>query len=1058
MKRSVPVLLGSMLLGAAMAFPVSSSPSGASMGAPDVSRLALPSARTVASPRALDKIDASLQSATGEVEVVVQLADEPLAVANGPDSRRVGGKMSRSQQMAYSANLRNRQAQTLARIMALGGKEVARVHIAYNAVIVRIDASKLRSLATMPEVVTVRPIGEYHMVLDTTVPYVGASAAHGVGLDGTGVRVAVLDSGIDYTHRNLGGPGTVEAYVAAYGTSLDDPRNTTLDGLFPTEKVVGGFDFVGELWPNGPRTEDPDPIDFDGHGTHVADIIAGRSADGSHVGVAPGATLYGVKVCSSISTSCNGVALLLGLDFALDPNGDGSMDDAVDVINLSLGAPYGQIEDDLSAAAANAVRAGVVVVAAAGNSGDRPYISSSPASAPGVISVANTQVPTAVAIPLVINSPPAIAGTDSNTATIDWAPVDDGATGDVVFVGRGCLTGADVPEGGDPLLADPAGKIALVDRGSCNISEKVRRLSDAGAIAILIGLVAPGDAISFSNGGDCPFTPDGTCVDSLVITQATSNLIKGQLAAGATVNVTVSQAAGIPLIGSMVSSSSRGPTVNFSLIKPDIGAPGGSVSAEVGTGTGETAFSGTSGATPMVSGAVALLLQAYPHRSPAAIKSLLMNTADPEVYLNPAQLPGVLAPITRIGAGELRVDRALRSTTAAWDAHRETGSLSFGYHALDEKERLCRPVRVRNYTYFPRLYKVDASFRYPDDEASRAVRVDVPRWIVAPPNGSSTFQACIWIDPARLPVWTLNGGSLGGTGSLLQSVEFDGYITIEDFKDEIRLAWHVLTHRAADVEATKKHVRLHKKKQTETVHLHNRSRVLDGRVDVFSLTGTSPRIPKSQLPGPGDAFVVVDLAAVGVRLVDIGGGEFAIQFGINTFGKRAHPAYPGGFEVQIDTNLDGAADWFVFNGELGAPPNFFADGRTVVYVQQAGSTTATAFFFADADLNSGNIILTAPLSVLGLGPTSQFRFSVLAFDNYHSGLVTDAIENMTYTAGVPRFFGSGLPASGVPAGRFATLTIEAVPGGDQASPSQTGLLLLYRDAEKTEAETITVQH
>ena len=100
-----------------------------------------------------------------------------------------------------------------------------------------------------------------------------------------------------------------------------------------------------------------------------------------------------------------------GIDYALDPNGDDAIDDAVDVINMSLGSSYGQREDDLSEASANAVRFGVVVVASAGNSADRPYITGSPASTPEVISVAQTQVPSAVTYPLVINAPDTIDGT-----------------------------------------------------------------------------------------------------------------------------------------------------------------------------------------------------------------------------------------------------------------------------------------------------------------------------------------------------------------------------------------------------------------------------------------------------------------------------------------------------------------------------------------------------------------------------------------------------------------------------------------------------------------------
>ena len=104
------------------------------------------------------------------------------------------------------------------------------------------------------------------------------------------------------------------------------------------------------------------------------------------------------------------------MDFALDPNGDGDTCDAVDVINMSLGSDYGQIEDDLSLAATNAVKLGVVVVVSAGNGANKPYVVGSPSTAPGVISVAQTQVPSAKAIPLVVNAPAAIARVYTNTA------------------------------------------------------------------------------------------------------------------------------------------------------------------------------------------------------------------------------------------------------------------------------------------------------------------------------------------------------------------------------------------------------------------------------------------------------------------------------------------------------------------------------------------------------------------------------------------------------------------------------------------------------------------
>src|SRR6267142_5751798 len=184
-------------------------------------------------------------------------------------------------------------------------------------------------------------------------------------------------------------------------------------------------------------------------------------------------------------------------------------------------------------------------------------------------------------------------------------------------------------------------------------------------------------------------------VPTLFITQSTSNLIKATLAAP--VVVSVSPAFSVPLVGSMVSSSARGPSVSYNAIKPDIGAPGASVSAVAGSGTGQAGFGGTSGATPMIAGSAALLLQKFPTRTPSEIKSVLMNTAETNITINPALQPGVLAPITRIGGGEVRVNRAAGSTTAAWDngASAVGGSLSFGYLSATGTQSFSRSVRVR---------------------------------------------------------------------------------------------------------------------------------------------------------------------------------------------------------------------------------------------------------------------------------------------------------------------------------------------------------------------------
>jgi len=137
-------------------------------------------------------------------------------------------------------------------------------------------------------------------------------------------------------------------------------------------------------------------------------------------------------------------------------------------------------------------------------------------------------------VPLVINSPASIAGSDNNTATLAFAPVNTPVTANVVYVGRGCP--------GDAYLADPSGQIALIDRGVCAVSLKIDAAATAGATGVLIGLVAPGDPISFAYGGGSTFVP------SLVITQAISNTIKNTLASSP-VNVTISPNNAIPTPG-----------------------------------------------------------------------------------------------------------------------------------------------------------------------------------------------------------------------------------------------------------------------------------------------------------------------------------------------------------------------------------------------------------------------------------------------------------------------------------------------------------------------------
>lgn len=1003
----------------------------------DVARAQTP-AEPVAAGAEVTAAQPALLRQSGEIRVAVRLKTAPLIVAAGPNARRLGARLSPAAQRAYAAQLRTEQDAVMAQVAGLGGRELGRVSKASNALVVAIDAARMSELRGIAGVSGVRELADYQLALSTTVGHIGAAVLHAGNVDGSGVKVAVIDSGIDYTHRNLGGAGTAGAYAAAYGTSNADPLNTTRDGLFPTAKVVDGYDFVGEVWPNGPRTQDPDPIDFEGHGTHVGDIIAGRSLDGLHKGVAPGATLMAIKACSAVSSSCNGLAMLLSLDFAVDPNGDDDISDAADVINLSLGSGYGQREDDMTHACNNVVAAGIVVVAAAGNDGDKPFVASSPSVGPGVISVAQTQVATAFGIPLIITAPASIAGTYSNTATLSFAPVDTSVSGDVVYLGRGCI--------GDTYLADPAGKIALIDRGACNISEKIDRAANAGAIGTLIGLVAAGDAVTFSLGNGTLFVP------SLVITQANATMIKSTLAGASVVTATLSPANAISLANSIVASSARGPGYSYGTIKPDIAAPGASISAVAGSGDGQVAFGGTSGATPVVAGAAALLIQSAPTRTPAEIKALLMGTASTTVLQNPLTQPGVLAPVTRIGGGEVRIDRAVAARTAAWDAGDPAStSLSFYVHRLSSTTSFTKKVAVRNYLSTPRTYALSSAFRYANDAASGAVTVTMPASLNVAANATGTFTMKITVNASLLPPWNLNGGSQGGNGALLQGVEFDGYVTMTDASDTITLPWHVLPHKAANVIPAATTLSLNGA-TTGILNFSNTGGATTGPVDTFSLTGTSPQYPFAVLPKPGENYAVIDLKSVGVRAVNVGGGTIGVQFAITTWGERAHPNYPAEFDIYVDSNADGTNDYVIYNAEN---TGFAASGQSLVVVQNLATSAQVARFYNSADLSSANVVFTVLASDIGVSLTTPFKFGVLAFDNYFTGAGTDMIDYMTYTLGAPRFTA---PSFAMPVNVTSGLSISSVAGGDVASPSQTGLLFLYTNGKKgRESDAVIIQ-
>jgi subtilisin family serine protease len=932
-------------------------------------------------------IDAAMQQGQGRQQVLVRLRTPSVAKskANTPAA-----------QQQHKARLENEQSAFFKRAskQAKGAKMLASAQMVLNGVVLEVDASDIEKLAADKDVLRISRVRDYEMDLSETVPYIGAAAVQGAGTDGSGVSVAVLDSGIDYTHAAFGGGGTLADYAAAYG----DP--TSRDGLFPTAKVVEGYDFVGEVWPFGPLLPDEDPIDFEGHGTHVADIIGGD------IGVAPGVDLYGVKVCSAVSSSCSGIALIQGMEFAVDPNGDGNTKDAVDVINMSLGANYGQpFDDDLSAAVDGASAVGVLTVSSAGNGADKPYVTGTPSSAPTALAVAQTQVPSAALQLITVDGEdyPAVfqAWSVPLTATIS-GPVQygDGAGGNL----NGCAPFAP---------GSLAGLIVLVDRGACNFTLKISNISQAGGAAGIIGLVAPGAPFSGGDGGDRPIDIPG-----FMISQADSFAIKAQI--GNPGIGTIDPANQLPLVGQMVGSSSRGPQhENTTLIKPEIGAPGASVSAIAGTGTGTGPFGGTSGASPMVAGAAALLLDGFDTNgkgmgngkakglalSPLETKALLMNTGETNIDTDP--FTG-LAPITRIGGGEVRVNTAIGAPAAAWEAGGTSGGLSFGFiDVADASMSVTKSVQVHNYSNEWRDYSVTPTFRFDNDAASGAISPAAPASVsVNPGFGNDTvFDVTLDINGAALPGNFMSSGSAGADPSGLTINEYDGYLILDDGEHTMSVPWHILPRKAARVVPDQSTIVPGSFPQI--IGLDNTG-VGTAQNDAYALLATSPDQPE----GPqGGQAPTPDLRAVGVNTFPVPAGfcsaqeSFIWAFAINTWERQEH-LVPVSHQVILDTDQDGTDDYVVLNRDLSF--SGVSDGRQVTWALDLATGAATAFFFAEHAMNTGNTVLLVCGEQVGLTGTDMLAtnvdMDVFAQDFYYGG-PGDLIEGLTVTPLGEQFFG-----------------------------------------------------
>ncbi|MHB8642054.1 MAG: S8 family serine peptidase [Gaiellaceae bacterium] len=603
----------------------------------------------------------------GRIRVIVSLSMPPLAQAYGRGLAAAGTTRQLNAHTTASREYIRRVAAAQERAIARLRKDIpsARVSWRYQIVLdgftVTLPVKKLPALAHESFAQRVWPSLTYHLALNRSPAVIGADIFHQrTGANGEGVKIGIVDDGIDNTNVFLNGDG----FTAPPGFPIGDPTYTN-------NKVIVARDFPGP----GAATEPGGTLPLDRkssfHGTHVAGIAAGDAntcapAGADHPatcglsGVAPKAYLGNYRVFN-VPTPVGHIAESPEIAEAFEA----AVADGMNVINFSGGGPQSEpLNDVLIAVIDNVAAAGVLPVIAAGNDRDDFGFGTvgSPGTAPAAISVAavsNSQV-FAPAISAfsggvqVLHAPIQTRGsTPAAWETSDQLLVDVGS-----ILGRSggpverhlCGSAGDPNGPGNDLPAHSLdGAIALVLRGSCTFASKAQRAKDAGAIGIILVDNRAGEAnpIPLDLGMPSGMVAD---IDGAALRAAmTSGRVVVRI--GKSVEDIATGRSGV-----ITSFSSAGPTAFGHLLKPDVAAPGGQILSstlpEFTGGSPFAVFDGTSMATPHVVGAAALLVQRHPTWSPQQLKSALMSTAG-AAWSDTARLHE--APVTEEGAGLINV-------------------------------------------------------------------------------------------------------------------------------------------------------------------------------------------------------------------------------------------------------------------------------------------------------------------------------------------------------------------------------------------------------------------
>lgn len=951
-------------------------------------------AKAPSSGRLSPSVKPKVVDSTAKVDVMVQLSGDPVAVVQA----KAGHPLSKTQRNSVKAKVRDAQNAITAAITAKGGKVEKQLQSAYNGIRVRIQQSKAASLASLPGVTGVHAITPKTLDNTVSVPYIGAPQVwQDAGVTGKGVKVAIIDTGIDYTHADFGGPGTAAAYASAKADSTQTlPANSTLFGP-NAPRVKGGYDFVGDAYAAGTTTPIPDanPLDCEGHGSHVAGTAAGGGVTSGGTaytgpynkatakqafkvgpGVAPQADLYALRVFG-----CTG-----STDVVVDAI-DWAVDHGMNVINMSLGGAFGRSDDPDAVAASNAVAAGVVVVASAGNSGQNPYITGSPATGQGVVSVAavdSTSTFPGASLEVGAKSFSAINANGAalpagNFKVLVLADDPDTAENEAL----GCSTSAFEKAGFS--ITDKSLKIAVVDRGTCARVAKAIYGEQAGASAVL--MVNNADEYPPFE-GTVTSNPDNGDPFNLSIPLLGVKLSDGPaVRATAGDNMTMLSASlDNPSFRDLASFSSGGPANGDSGLSPNVAAPGVSISsAAVGTGTEAQIMSGTSMAAPHVTGVAALGVQAHPTWTASQVASALVGTANPEGvggYSVTVAGAGLVDPVQLVNTQSFVTGDQYR--TKAGKVSED--SLSFGFAEPSVAFSGAKNFTITNTGKTALTYTLTNAA----SDQSRPATVRFSSNKVRVPARSSVKVTVFLSAPASTV-----GSSLAGDDQF-SFYQVSGNVVATSTSGVLRVPYLLVPRAQAkvtgDLVRTRATVGTRPSatptpptQVTASLRLANFGGALPAVADVYTLGLTDP----SDLP-KGSTGSGYDLRAAGVQSFDAGSDKLLV-FAVNTYDRWSNAATDE-FDVTIDSNRDGKADWVVFSADYGSVTTGDATGETGVFTfnELTGALSSTGFL-AQAPTDSSTLLLPVYASDLGLADTSgAFSYTVSSYTM--EGTASDAFS------------------------------------------------------------------